>query len=245
VMGTVNILECIRLTEGVRSVLNITTDKVYFNNEWCWGYRETDELNGFDPYSNSKSCSELVTSSYHNSFFLESDVAVSTARAGNVIGGGDFSDYRIIPDCIRAATKSETIVVRNPHSTRPYQHVLDSLFAYLMIAEQQYEDKGFSGSYNVGPEDTDYLTTGQLVQKFCDTWGSGQEWKTVDMDTPHEASFLKLDCSKIKTIFGWMPHWGIDDSMIKTIDWTKEFYANNSVDNLMDAQISEFLKIGD
>ena len=198
VMGTVNILECIRQSNCVKSFLNVTTDKVYHNNEWVWGYRENEPLDGFDPYSNSKSCSELVTHSYKNSFFADGKVAISTARAGNVIGGGDFSANRIIPDCVRAAERKEVMIVRNPHSTRPYQHVLEPLFAYLMIAQKQYEDGHFAGWYNVGPDDCDCLTTGELVTLFCDTWGNGLKWIDKYDGGPHEANFLKLDCSKIK-----------------------------------------------
>ena len=174
VMGTVNILECIRLTDSVKSFLNVTTDKVYHNREWEWGYRETDPLDGFDPYSNSKSCSELVTHSYRNSFFADGRTAISTARAGNVIGGGDFAADRIIPDCIRAALEKKPVPVRNPHSTRPFQHVLEPLYAYLMIAAAQYEDGRFAGYYNVGPGDEDCVTTGELVDLFCRAWGEGQ-----------------------------------------------------------------------
>lgn len=178
VMGTVNLLECVRLLGSVKSFLNVTTDKVYRNNEWCWGYREEDQLDGFDPYSNSKSCSELVTHSYNRGFFRNSDTAVSTARAGNVIGGGDFAPDRIIPDCVRAAAKKEPIIVRNPHSTRPYQHVLEPVTAYLMIAEKQSEDKKrYSGSYNIGPDDCDCVTTGELADTFCSAWGEGAKWE--------------------------------------------------------------------
>ena len=194
VMGTVNICECVRLNPCVKSFLNVTTDKVYHNNEWEWGYRENDPLDGYDPYSNSKSCSELVTHSYINSFFNEMDVAVSTARAGNVIGGGDFANDRIIPDCIRAVQKGEDIIVRNPHSTRPYQHVLEPLAAYLMIVQKQYENRKYAGFYNVGPDDCDCVTTGDLVDLFCECWGEGQSWENRFMGGPHEANFLKLDC---------------------------------------------------
>ena len=166
VMGTVNILECVRNNSCVKSFLNVTTDKVYLNKEWAWGYRENEELDGYDPYSNSKSCSELVTHSYKNSFFGDNRVAISTARAGNVIGGGDFANDRIIPDCIRAAIKHEDIVVRNPFSTRPYQHVLEPLYAYLMIAAMQYQDIKYAGYYNVGPDDVDCFQTGALVELF-------------------------------------------------------------------------------
>ena len=174
VMGTVNILECVRQSSCVKSFLNVTTDKVYLNKEWNWGYRENEELDGYDPYSNSKSCSELVTHSYKRSFFTDKDgkaiIPISTARAGNVIGGGDFANDRIIPDCIRAATKHEDIIVRNPFSTRPYQHVLEPLYAYLLIAKKQYEDSSYAAYYNVGPDDVDCFQTGALVDLFVNTW---------------------------------------------------------------------------
>ena len=180
VMGTVNILECVRQSSCVKSFLNVTTDKVYLNKEWNWGYRENEELDGYDPYSNSKSCSELVTHSYKRSFFTDKDgkaiIPISTARAGNVIGGGDFANDRIIPDCIRAATKHEDIIVRNPFSTRPYQHVLEALYAYLLIAKKQYEDSSYAAYYNVGPDDVDCFQTGALVDLFVNTWGEGMKW---------------------------------------------------------------------
>ena len=240
VMGTVNILECVRLSKNVKSVLNVTTDKVYKNNEWCWGYRENEPLDGYDPYSNSKSCSELVTHSYKNSFFDSMGIAVSTARAGNVIGGGDFADNRIIPDCVRAAVKGEDIIVRNPNSTRPYQHVLEPLNAYLMIAERQYEDKSLQGYYNVGPNDSDCLTTGELATIFCKSWGNGQTFKCLKKDGPHEANFLKLDCSLLKTTFGWSPVWSAKQAVEKTVEWTKVWASNGDVPAELDRQISEF-----
>lgn len=244
VMGTVNILECVRQNSCVKSFLNVTTDKVYHNNEWEWGYRETDPLDGFDPYSNSKSCSELVTHSYKNSFFEDGRVAVSTARAGNVIGGGDFANDRIIPDCIRAAQKKEAIPVRNPHSTRPFQHVLEPLWAYLMIAAKQYEDISYAGYYNVGPDDKDCVTTGELVDMFCASWGEGQKWENHFVGGPHEANFLKLDCSKIKHVFKWKPIWGVQDAIDKTVEWSKAWMAGNDINETMKMQISEFLKQG-
>ena len=240
VMGTVNILECVRLSKNVKSVLNVTTDKVYKNNEWCWGYRENEPLDGYDPYSNSKSCSELVTHSYKNSFFDSMGIAVSTARAGNVIGGGDFADNRIIPDCVRAAVKCEDIIVRNPNSTRPYQHVLEPLNAYLMIAERQYENKSLQGYYNVGPNDSDCLTTGELATIFCKSWGNGQTFKCLKKDGPHEANFLKLDCSLLKTTFGWSPVWSAKQAVEKTVEWTKVWASNGDVPAELDRQISEF-----
>lgn len=242
VMGTVNILECVRNSSCVRSFLNVTTDKVYHNNEWPWGYRENEPLDGFDPYSNSKSCSELVTHSYLNSFFAaDSAPAISTARAGNVIGGGDFANDRIIPDCVRAAQKKEPIIVRNPHSTRPYQHVLEPLFAYLMIAQRQYEDKHFAGWYNVGPDECDCVTTGELTDLFCRTWGDGASWiNQAEANAPHEANFLKLDCSKIKTVFGWHPRWHMEEAIQKTVEWSRVWLSGGNIPAEMDRQIAVY-----
>lgn len=243
VMGTVNILECVRNSTCVKSFLNVTTDKVYLNKEWNWGYRENEELDGFDPYSNSKSCSELVTHSYKNSFFADGQVAISTARAGNVIGGGDFANDRIIPDCIRAAEKHEDIVVRNPFSTRPYQHVLEPLYAYLMIATKQYEDGTFAGYYNVGPDDVDCFQTGALVDLFVSKWGDGMKWINRYDGGPHEANFLKLDCSKLKSTFGWKPRWNLDTAIEKVVEWSKCWLSDEDVRACMDKQINEFLNI--
>ena len=273
IMGTVNICECVRTTVDkagkpvVRSFLNVTTDKVYRNNEWEWGYRETDFLDGFDPYSNSKSCSELVTHSYKNAFFNAGGedpiVRVSTARAGNVIGGGDFSNDRIIPDCIRAleaAVKNGdsegSVAVRNPYSTRPYEHVLEPLFAYLMIAKAQYEDASFADYYNVGPDDCDCVNTGNLVALFCDTWNKNNAdlakagWiNKAEANAPHEAGFLKLDCSKLKSTFGWAPRWHIVEAIEHTVAWTKVWMENKGTDGLkeairaeMDREINLFIR---
>ena len=242
VMGTVNLLECVRQNACVKSVLNVTTDKVYKNNEWCWGYREDEPLDGFDPYSNSKSCSELVTHSYINSFFADRDIAVSTARAGNVIGGGDFANDRIIPDCVRAMKAVEKIGVRNPYSTRPYQHVLEPLAVYLTIAAKQFEDKRYAGFYNVGPDDCDCVTTGDLVDLFCKHWGDGAEWvNQAEKNAPHEANFLKLDCSKIKSVFGWRPRWHIDECMKYTACFYKAWLAGEDIPAEMDREIKEFI----
>ncbi len=241
VMGTVNILECVRNSDCVKSFLNVTTDKVYLNKEWQWGYRENEELDGFDPYSNSKSCSELVTHSYKNSFFADGRVAISTARAGNVIGGGDFANDRIIPDCVRAAVKKEDIVVRNPFSTRPYQHVLEPLFAYLMIAAAQYEDGGFADYYNVGPDDVDCFQTGALVDLFVNKWGEGLRWINRCDGGPHEANFLKLDCSKLKMTFGWKPRWNLEKAIEKVVEWSKCKVSGGNVRECMDRQIEEFV----
>lgn len=223
VMGTVNVLEAVRLTESVKSFVNVTTDKVYKNREWEWGYRENEELNGFDPYSNSKSCSELVTDSYKNSFFGDREIAVSTMRAGNVIGGGDFAVDRIIPDCVRAAMKGEDIIIRNPYSTRPYQHVLEPVMAYLMVAAEQYLDTDLQGNYNVGPDEKDCLTTGEIADLFCDRWnevsGNNIKWINKYDGGPHEAGYLKLDCSKIKRVFQWKPLISKEKMLEMTVDW--------------------------
>ena len=247
VMGTVNILECVRHSKCVKSFLNVTTDKVYLNKEWAWGYRENEELDGFDPYSNSKSCSELVTHSYKNSFFTGKDgsmiVPISTARAGNVIGGGDFANDRIIPDCIRAVVKQEEIVVRNPYSTRPYQHVLEPLYAYLMIAANQYEDSSYAGWYNVGPDEADCLCTGALVDLFVEKWGDNIRWIERFDGGPHEANFLKLDCSKLKSTFGWKPHWNMETAIEKTVEWSKCWNSGGDIRECMNKQIEEFLNV--
>ena len=248
VMGTVHILECVRTCDSVKSFLNVTTDKVYLNREWPWGYRENEELNGYDPYSNSKSCSELVTGCYQNSFFGKDNdrhVAISTARAGNVIGGGDFAVDRIIPDCIRAVLSGQEIIVRNPYSTRPYQHVLEPLAVYLMIVQRQYEDEKYAGSYNVGPDDGDCYTTGELVTLFCDKWSQLADekavWKNVSDGGPHEANFLKLDCSKLKSVFGWKPVWNVEQTMEKIVEWTLAYESGEDVCQVMDRQIEAFM----
>ena len=256
VMGTVNVLECVRLTKSVQSFLNVTTDKVYKNLERQEGYAEDEELNGYDPYSNSKSCSELVTSSYVNSFFAPQikdegrHIAVSTARAGNVIGGGDFASDRIIPDCVRAVEQKKDIVVRNPFSTRPYQYVLEPVMAYLMICQRQYEDISYAGSYNVGPDDTDCYTTGELVSLFCKTWKelSGQEIIWIDRydGGPHEANFLKLNCSKLRNTFDWHPVWNVKEAMKKIVEWELAYQNMNTeekdtcIENIMNEQIEAY-----
>lgn len=242
VMGTVNICECVRVISGVKSFLNVTTDKVYKNREWEWGYRENEELDGYDPYSNSKSCSELITHSYINSFYANANVAASTARAGNVIGGGDFAVDRIIPDCIRAARAKKSIIVRNPYSIRPYQHVLEPLYVYLLIAMRQYENPEYAGFYNVGPDERDCVTTGKLVNIFCQKWGEGLSWECVHDGGPHEANFLRLDCSRVKSVFGWKPHWHIEQAVEKAIEWTKCYLADGDIEKCMDYQIKAFFE---
>lgn len=245
VMGTVNVLEAARRTGCVRSLVNVTTDKVYLNEERPgYGYVETDRLDGFDPYSNSKSCSELVTATYARSFLVEAGCAVSTARAGNVIGGGDFAPNRIVPDCVRAVESGEPLIVRNPASTRPYQHVLEPVFAYLLIAERQWSDPSLAGAYNVGPDECDCVTTGELAQLFAEAWGDGFSWVDASNDggkPPHEAAFLKLDSTKMKETFGWHPRWHIAEAIDKTVEWSRAWLAHESVAATMDAQIAAYL----
>lgn len=253
VMGTVNILECARLVPGVQSVLNVTTDKVYLNREWEWGYREDEQLDGYDPYSNSKSCSELVTHSYARSFLSDEGVAVSTARAGNVIGGGDFAADRIVPDCVRAAVEGVPVVIRNPGSTRPYQHVLEPLFAYLDIADRQLSDSSVAGWYNVGPDECDCVTTWELVALLKGAWdhvaaGEGLSALEVevccDAGAPHEANFLKLDCSRIKRALGWSPTWRIDRAVEEIANWSAAWAKGVNGEGLrgiMNRQIRSFV----
>ena len=242
VMGTVNILECVRLTESVKSFLNVTTDKVYLNDDIPnHPFKEDEPLDGYDPYSNSKSCSELVTHSYKKSFFADGRCAISTARAGNVIGGGDCANDSIIPDCIRAIGQNKEIIVRNPYSTRPYQHVLEPLYIYLEIIEKQYKDHKYEGYYNVGPDDCDCVNTGDLVTKFCKAWGNNLTWVNKHDGGPHEAAFLKLDNSKIKEVFGWKPRWHIDECIEKIVEWTKVYTSKENIQKVMDNEIKEFI----
>ena len=241
VMGTVNLLECVRTSDTVRSVLIVTTDKVYENKEWAWGYRENEPLMGYDPYSASKSCAEIAVYSYRQSFLAKQDVRISTARAGNVIGGGDFAPDRIIPDCIRAAVRGQVIDIRNPLSTRPYQHVLEPLSVYLTIAARQTADASLVGAWNVGPDDADCVTTGELADIFCRAWGDGVRWQTHADGGPHEAHFLKLDCAKIKTQLGWQPRWHIEEAVAKTVEWARAWEAGADMRAVSEEQIREFL----
>lgn len=242
VMGTVNILECIRLECGsVRSFLNVTTDKVYMTGNTEKGYNENDVLNGCDPYSNSKSCSELVTNTYKNCFLDGLGVRVSTARGGNVIGGGDFGADRIVPDCVRAVTEGRKILVRNPNSVRPYQHVLDALSAYLMIAAGQYGNPDLAGSYNAAPDEDGCITTGALADLFCKCWGENAAWETCgESDAPEEVNFLKLDCSKLRAAFGCKPVWNIEKGMEETCRFTRVMLNGGDVPREMDREIAEF-----
>lgn len=240
-MGTVHIMECLRLNEEVRSFLNVTTDKVYDNRETDRVYEEEDRLDGYDPYSNSKSCSELITHSYQRSFLRGGRTAVSTARAGNVIGGGDFARDRIVPDCARAAIAGKTLLIRNPNAVRPFQHVLEPLYAYLMILRGQEEDRTrCEGSFNVGPDAEDCVSAGELVRLFSKYWGAGFEYEIRPDGGPHEAGFLKLDCKKLKETYGWRPVYKVADALEKTVDWFKRYRDGEDMSAVCDRQIAAF-----
>lgn len=245
-MGTVSVLECIRNTESVRSAVIVTTDKVYLDRDWAWGYRENEERGGDDPYSASKSCAELAINSYIKSYFGERNTGISAARPSNLIGGGDFAPDRLIPDCVRAAQDKRDIVIRNPYAVRSYQHVLEAVNAYLMIAEAQYKDKSLAGSYNIGPDDTGCFTSSGLVNVFCETWHRYTNRKVSWINSSgaglKEASFLKLDSSKIKTALGWRTHWDIETAMEKTVEWYVEYGKDRDVILFMEKQIKDFFR---
>ena len=243
VMGTVNVLECIRRTPSVKSAVIVTTDKVYRNDETGRGFQENDVLDGFEPYSNSKSCAELAAACYRRSY--PELPPVSTARAGNVLGGGDFAKDRIIPDCVRAVQAGKPIIVRNPRSVRPFQHVLEALSAYLLIAAKQYKDPTLAGCYNVGPDDADCVTAGELVTLFCEKWGKGASWQDrSDPKAPHEADFLKLDHSCMTETFGWRPKWNIEECITQTCRWYQTWMDGENVPKEMAREIEAYLKHG-
>lgn len=242
VMGTVNVCECVRLTPSVKSFLNVTTDKVYENVEdLSHAYKEDEKLNGYDPYSNSKSCSELVTQSYMKSFFNDLDLAVSTCRAGNVIGGGDFSANRILVDCVKYTVNGEPIRLRNPNSTRPYQHVLEADMFYLLVCMRQYQNKKYAGHYNIGPNDTSCVTTGQIVELFVRHWPIAR-YEAVNVDGPHEANFLKLDSTKARETFNWEPKWEVEEAVAKTVEWAKAWNNGEDIKKVVNRQIEDYLK---
>lgn len=249
VMGTVNICECVRTTPSVRSFVNVTTDKVYLNSDGGQLFKEDDPLCGLDPYSNSKSCSELVTYSYINSFFnnMENGPRVSTVRAGNVIGGGDFATDRIIPDCVRAAVSGNPLIIRNPDSIRPYQHVLEACKLYMTVTEQQFNDPDKSGSYNVGPDEDGIVTTGELAELFTKYYGNGFRYEVKrEENAPHEASLLRLATEKVKKVFGWKSVWDIEEAVKKTVEWTKEWQRDPSAENIrrvMERQIDSYFTV--
>ena len=248
VMGTVNILEACRHSSSVKSVVNVTTDKCYENKEWAWGYRENEAMGGYDPYSSSKGCSELVTAAYRNSFFNAKDyenhgLAIGSARAGNVIGGGDWANDRLIPDFIKAISNGETLMIRSPYAIRPWQHVLEPLSGYILLAENLYtHGHQFAEAWNFGPNDSDAKNVEWITKTICNLWGGNASFEIDANPQPHEANYLKLDCSKAKADLGWSPKWDIMESLESIISWNKERLRGENVRRITMDQITEYLK---
>ena len=248
VMGTVHLLEAVRNTPGVKAVVNITTDKCYENREWVWGYRENEPMGGYDPYSNSKGCAELVTAAYRNSFFhpekyKQHGVALASVRAGNVIGGGDWADDRLIPDIMRAITQGKPVNIRNPHAIRPWQHVLEPLFGYMLLAQKLFEEgTSYAEGWNFGPNDEDAKPVQWIVEKLTQSWGEGATWLLDNGDHPHEAHYLKLDCSKAKARLDWHPRWNLDETLCKIVDWQKSYQQSADMKAVTLEQIDIYLK---
>ncbi|WP_222430791.1 CDP-glucose 4,6-dehydratase [Cohnella terricola] len=248
VLGTANLLEAVRNTSTVRAVVNVTTDKCYQNNEWEWGYRENEPLGGHDPYSSSKACSELVTAAYRNSFFPkvryhEHGVAIASARAGNVIGGGDWASERLIPDIIRSMLKRERVLIRNPYSIRPWQHVLEPLGGYILLSQLLYEHGvKYADAWNFGPNDQDAKPVQWIVERISDKWGFGSDCYDIDLNSthPHEATYLKLDCSKSKQHLQWHPKWGLDTALDKIVEWTRAYESGETMSKVCFDQIMEY-----
>lgn len=241
VMGTVHVLEAARQVASAKAVINVTTDKCYENREWIWGYREDDPVGGHDPYSSSKGCSELVTSAYRRSFFGRSGVALASVRAGNVIGGGDWSNDRLIPDILRALEASTPIVIRSPIAIRPWQHVLEPLSGYLLLAQSLYEEgEKFCGGWNFGPNDDDAKPVQWVVEKMASNWGSSATWNQDSGDHLHEANYLKLDISKAKSQLGWSPVWNLDHTLGKIVDWHKAWLQGSDMRSLCEQQIAAY-----
>ena len=246
VMGTVHLLEAVRQTPSVRAVVNVTSDKCYENKEWVWGYRESEPMGGFDPYSNSKGCAELVSSAYRNSFFnpakySEHHVALATARAGNVIGGGDWAEDRLIPDILRAISAGSPVVIRNPHAIRPWQHVLEPLSGYLQLAQKLYEDGvRYAEGWNFGPKDEDAQPVQWIVERLMQQWGDGASWKLDNADHPHEAHYLKLDCSKAKMRLDWQPRWELAHTLTMIVEWQRAWLSEEDMKAVTLNQITKF-----
>lgn len=241
VMGTVHLLEAIRQTGSAKAVVNVTTDKCYENKEWVWGYREDEPMGGFDPYSSSKGCSELVSSAYRSSYFDGSGIALGSARAGNVIGGGDWAEDRLVPDVLRAFEASQPVVIRNPYATRPWQHVLEPLSGYLILAEKLWnQSKSFSEAWNFGPKDEDAKPVGWIVNSLVEKWGDGASWSVDHSEHAHEANYLKLDISKARHRMNWSPRWSLDEALVKIVEWHRLFRANGNIQALCMQQISEY-----
>ncbi len=246
VMGTVNLLEAVRKTPGVKAVVNITTDKCYENREWAWGYRENEPMGGYDPYSNSKGCAELVSAAYRSSFFnadtyAEHGVALATVRAGNVIGGGDWAQDRLIPDILAAFEQNKLVDIRNPHAIRPWQHVMEPLRGYLTLAEQLYvQGSSFAEGWNFGPNDEDAKPVGWIVEQMAALWGNEAQWQIDTGTHPHEAHYLKLDISKARSRLDWHPALRLNDALKLIIDWSKQRQAGVNLRQLTLAQINNY-----
>ena len=246
VMGVVNLLEAVRNTKSVKAVVNVTTDKCYENREWAWGYRENEAMGGFDPYSSSKGCAELVTAAYRNSYFHPEKyqthgVAIATGRAGNVIGGGDWAEDRLIPDMVRAIVSGRPVSIRNPHSIRPWQHVLEPLSGYLLLAQKLYEEgPGFAEAWNFGPNDDDAKPVDWILDNLTKTWGEGASWKLDGGDHPHEAHYLKLDCSKAKSRLQWQPRWSLATAIDQICVWHKAHIAGADMQAMCLSQIKQY-----
>jgi CDP-glucose 4,6-dehydratase len=241
VMGTVHVLEAARQVDTVKAIVNVTTDKCYENKEWVWGYREDEPMGGFDPYSNSKGCSELVTSAYRQSFFSNRSIALASARAGNVIGGGDWALDRLIPDILRAFEKDHPVVIRNPHSIRPWQHVLEPLSGYLLLAERLYvQGQSFAEGWNFGPRDEDARPVQWIVERMVKAWGSGAGWRFDGGIHPHEAQYLKLDISKAKARLGWQARWDLATALEKITAWHRAWLDNADLRSKCLEQINEY-----
>ena len=244
VMGTVHVLESTRAIDSVRATVVVTTDKCYENKEWVWGYRENEPIGGFDPYSNSKGCAELVTSAYRQSYFSNSISTnkVASARAGNVIGGGDWSEDRLIPDAIKAFEANLPLMIRNPLATRPWQHVLEPLSGYLILAQELYEQgSAFASGWNFGPFDEDNRAVQEVVDLLISGWGESARWEKEGSEQPHEANLLKLDCSKARTQLGWVPKWGLEAATQKIVQWQRAFQAKENMQKVSLAQINQYM----
>lgn len=243
VMGTLHVLEAARQCSNLKAIVNVTSDKCYENQEWLWGYRENEPMGGHDPYSNSKACSELITSAYRKSFFNDpSGPAIASARAGNVIGGGDWSSDRLIPDILRSFQQKTPVVIRNPKSTRPWQHVLEPLSGYLILAQLLYEHGStFAEGWNFGPNDNDVKPVEWILEKMIYYWGENTFWEHQTEAQPHEASSLKLDISKAKARLHWQPIWNLEETLKKIIDWQRSWLANESMDTYSIAEIKTFM----
>ena len=246
VMGVVNLLEALRCTKSVKAVVNVTTDKCYENREWVWGYREIEAMGGYDPYSSSKGCAELVTAAYRNSYFHpdkhhEHGVAIASARAGNVIGGGDWADDRLIPDIMRAISEKKPVHIRNPNAIRPWQHVLEPLSGYLVLAQKLYEEgETYAESWNFGPNDEDAKPVQWIAENLTTAWGEGASWVLDVAEHPHEAHYLKLDCSKAKTRLDWHPRWHLEEALKRIVDWQKQYQQGADIKIEMLNQISSY-----